>query len=147
MASVHDVAAYILSKQDGPISTWKLQKLVYYSQAWHLAWEQEPLFPEVIEAWANGPTVFELFDLHRGKFSVLKWDEGDPSNLTMSQKSVIDAVLEFYGDKSGSWLRELTHMERPWQSAREGLTPTARSTKPIDLDEMLDYYSGLASSV
>jgi uncharacterized phage-associated protein len=32
MASVHDVASYILHKT-GSISTWKLQKLAYYSQA------------------------------------------------------------------------------------------------------------------
>ena len=34
--SVHDVAAYILKKQ-GEMSAMKLQKLVYYSQAWSLA--------------------------------------------------------------------------------------------------------------
>ena len=37
MASVYDVAAYILEKQ-GAMTTWKLQKLVYYSQAWSLVW-------------------------------------------------------------------------------------------------------------
>jgi uncharacterized phage-associated protein len=46
MANVHDVAAYILEKVGEPISTMKLQKLVYYSQAWHLAWDEEPLFFE-----------------------------------------------------------------------------------------------------
>ena len=34
MASVFDVSAYILDRQ-GPMTTWKLQKLVHYSQAWH----------------------------------------------------------------------------------------------------------------
>jgi uncharacterized phage-associated protein len=35
MADVHDVAAYILG-QRSPITALKLQKLVYYSQAWSL---------------------------------------------------------------------------------------------------------------
>ena len=57
--SVFDVAAYILDKL-GPISTIKLQKLVYYCQAWSLVWDEEPLFSERIEAWVNGPVVREL---------------------------------------------------------------------------------------
>ncbi len=56
MASAHDVGKYVLEKR-GSMTTWKLQKLVYYSKAWHLVWEGEPLFPEHIEAWANGPVV------------------------------------------------------------------------------------------
>jgi len=60
MASVHDVAAYILREQ-GAMSTWKLQKLVYYSLAWHLVWDDEPLFEEPIQAWANGPVVRALY--------------------------------------------------------------------------------------
>jgi len=49
--SVHDVAAYILKKQ-GEMSAMKLQKLVYYSQAWSLVWDEKPLFRAQIEAWA-----------------------------------------------------------------------------------------------
>jgi len=59
MANVRDVAQYILGKV-GQTSTWKLQKLVYYSQAWHSVWEDEPLFDAGIEAWANGPVCPEL---------------------------------------------------------------------------------------
>ena len=45
-----DVAAYILQEQ-GPTPALKLQKLVYYSQAWSLVWDDKPLFEEEIEAW------------------------------------------------------------------------------------------------
>ncbi|WP_307850044.1 MULTISPECIES: type II toxin-antitoxin system antitoxin SocA domain-containing protein [unclassified Saccharopolyspora] len=38
----------------------KLQKLVYYSQAWHLVWDERPLFDEPVQAWANGPVVPDL---------------------------------------------------------------------------------------
>lgn len=54
--TVFDVAEYIL-EQHGEMTSMKLQKLVYYCQAWHLAWSDEPLFRESIEAWANGPVV------------------------------------------------------------------------------------------
>ena len=45
MASVFDVAAYILQKQ-GFLTTWKLQKLVYYGQAWSLVWDDDALSPK-----------------------------------------------------------------------------------------------------
>ena len=54
MASVFDVAKYILHKS-GRLSTWKLQKLCYYAQAWEIAWTETPIFEEDFEAWANGP--------------------------------------------------------------------------------------------
>ena len=59
-----DVADYILAKK-GTMSAMKLQKLVYYAQAWHLVWEDKELFPEEIQAWANGPVVPSLYTLHQ----------------------------------------------------------------------------------
>jgi hypothetical protein len=43
--TVFEVAAYIISKL-GTISAMKLQKLVYYCQAWALVWDEKPLFLE-----------------------------------------------------------------------------------------------------
>ena len=69
MATVFDVAKYILRKC-GRISTWKLEKLCYYSQAWTMAWDEIPLFNEDFEAWANGPVCPEFFKEHKGMFSI-----------------------------------------------------------------------------
>ena len=65
MANALDVAAAIL-KRTGPIPAMKLQKLVYYSQAWSLVWDDRPLFKDRIEAWANGPVIPNLYRAHRG---------------------------------------------------------------------------------
>lgn len=43
MANVFDTAKYILEFR-GKMSTMKLQKLCYYSQAWALVWDDAPLF-------------------------------------------------------------------------------------------------------
>src|SRR5689334_5878093 len=59
-ASVHDTAAFIL-KVHGPVSAMKLEKLVYYCQAWSLVWDERPMFSERIEAWANGPVCPDLY--------------------------------------------------------------------------------------
>ena len=145
-ATVDDVTRYILGKL-GPTSAMKLQKLVYYCQAWSLVWDEAPLFNEKIEAWANGPVVRELWEHHRGSITLRPpWSQGDESRLSGTQKETIDAVLNYYGDKSAQWLSDLTHAERPWQSAREGLGPGDRGSREISLDEMADYYSGIAAS-
>ena len=144
MATVHDVAAYILKKYGSPMTTWKLQKLVYYSQAWSLVWDEQPLFHARIEAWANGPVVPALYQRHRGLFEVGSWSAGDYDHLTESERATVDGVLEFYGSKTSQWLSDLTHSERPWQEARGTLAPGERGTRVITLDSMHGYYSGLS---
>ena len=139
MATAHDVAKYILQK-NGEMDTWKLQKLVYYSQAWHLVWDGEPLFDERIEAWANGPVVPDLYRVHRGRFRMKSWPHGSVARLTKSQRESIDVVLRHYGRRTGFALRELTHKEAPWKQARDGLPPGAPSKKVIDHAAMAFYY-------
>jgi uncharacterized phage-associated protein len=142
MANVRDVAGYILEKT-GPISAWKLQKLVYYAQAWHCVWEEAPLFSERIEAWANGPVCRALYELHRGRFVLDQFYGANSENLTPAEKETIDSVVAFYGKYDGQQLSDLTHMERPWQDARSGLDPAERGDKEITLEAMSEYYGGL----
>lgn len=144
MASVFDVAAYILTKQS-PISAMKLQKLVYYSQAWSLVWDERALFPERIEAWANGPVVPALYRQHRGSFTVSSISRGDPRALDDDARATIDAVLDFYGRKSPRWLSDLSHMEDPWRMAYGDTYPGGRCEEEITLASMAEYYEGLRS--
>lgn len=140
-STVHDVAAYIL-RQRGEMTAMKLQKLVYYCQAWSLVWDEEPLFEEEIRAWVNGPVVPALYERHQGKFKVTTW-EGAPSNLTPNQRDTIDKVLEFYGDKPSQVLSDLTHREPPWMSARKGLGIGERGNQVITHASMAEYYGSL----
>lgn len=142
MASVHDVASYILHKQ-GSISTWKLQKLAYYSQAWSLVWDEKPLFDAQIQAWANGPVVPELYKLHRGQYTVSRWPEGSGARLTKAEKETVDSVLGSYGQLNGRQLSLITHNEGPWLEARQGLAPTERCTRQIKPEAMQAYYTWL----
>jgi uncharacterized phage-associated protein len=137
MASVLDVAAYIL-KAHGPMTAMKLQKLVYYCQAWSIVWDDEEIFPEEIEAWKNGPVVRRLWDAHKGQYRVDQIKGGDPDALTDAQRETVDTVLEFYGDKSAQWLSDLTHMEDPWKKAWEN-----RANSIISKEELSEYYSSL----
>lgn len=145
MASVFDVAKYVINKKH-PITTMKLQKLVYYCQAWSLAWDEVPLFQEDFEAWANGPVCPELFERHRGLFRLDADFLSDIPNyaFTEAEKETMDNVIDHYGDKSPEWLSQLTHMEYPWKNAR-GNTPLGEPCKTVITKEsMMFYYGGLA---
>lgn len=142
MANVNDVARYIL-EQCGTLTAMKLQKLVYYSQAWSLVWDERPLFEAKIEAWANGPVVPALYAEHKGLFQVERWPKGDSSLLQPAERETIDAVLRFYGHRSSQWLSELTHQEAPWLEARQGLAVGERGNREITLASMAEYYGSL----
>jgi uncharacterized phage-associated protein len=142
VVSAHDVAAYILSKRT-PLTGMKLQKLLYYSQAWSLVFDDAPLFADRIEAWANGPVVPVIYQMHKGEFSVKEWPSGNAGALSTEQGDTVDSVLEFYGPRDAQWLSDLTHLEDPWKKARVGLPPGSRSDREITLIAMYEYYSSL----
>lgn len=144
MATVFDVARYILH-QTGPITTWKLQKLCYYAQAWHLAWTDRPLFEEDFEAWRNGPVCPALYALHRGQYHIEEDDiyDGHIENLTDDERESIDIVLNGYAARDPYELREQTHSEAPWRDARGSLPENAPSTALISKDSMAAYYASL----
>ncbi len=142
MASVFDVAAYIL-RACGQMTAMKLQKLAYYAQAWSLVWEEEPLFNEEIQAWANGPVCVPLYYAHQGQFTVSNIPKGDPETLLPEQRETVDVIIQYYGDKSSQWLSDLTHMEAPWLEARQGVHAGERCTEVITHAAMAEYYGGL----
>ncbi len=144
MASIFDVAKYILEKK-GNMSTWKLQKLCYYSQAWEIAWTEIPLFDEDFEAWANGPVCPDLFRIHQGKFIVDVKDIfiGNSNNLTQEQKQDIDIILKDYGEMEPYDLRELSHSEAPWKNARGNLPEGEKCQNLITKTSMGEYYGSL----
>lgn len=142
MVNVLDVASYILANK-GSMTAMKLQKLVYYAQAWSLVWDESPLFRHRIEAWANGPVAPTLYRAHRGKFKVSHIHGGKSRKLNQTQKETVNAVLDYYGGKSSQWLSDLTHSEAPWADARNGLTPGQRGDREITRAAMAEYYGSL----
>ena len=141
MAHSTDVAEFILGRL-GPTPAMKLQKLVYYCQAWSLVWDERPMVCDEFQAWANGPVAPELYDRHRGQFAVGTVN-GNPGTLDQAARDTIEAVIEFYGAKHSQWLSDLTHTEDPWREARGSLPPGARSNAVISHASMAEYYSGL----
>ncbi|MGF0310986.1 Panacea domain-containing protein [Rhodococcus sp. IEGM1428] len=146
MANVHDVAAAILKFHGRPMSAMKLQKLVYYSQAWNLAWTNQALFDDRIEAWRNGPVTTSLYRAHRGMFEVSDWPQGDPTRLSPNESAVVGAVVSTYGPLSARALSDQTHRERPWKISRGSVAEGERSNAVISPSVMRDYYRALSQA-
>jgi uncharacterized phage-associated protein len=139
MATAKDVAEAILERK-GPMDTFRLQKLVYYAQALHVATTGEPLFADRIEAWTNGPVVPSLYQEHRGFYKVASVS-GSSARLDAAALRSIDTMLDYYGDQSSQWLVTQVHLEEPWRSARSGLTARQRTNREISVEAMRSCYA------
>jgi uncharacterized phage-associated protein len=123
MMPARKVARYFLSKVDedagDAISNLKLQKLVYYAQAYHLAMYGEPLIPEQVEAWEHGPVVPDLYRSYKqhGSEPIPPPDDFDASEYDPRTRELLDEVYDVYGQYSAWKLRNMTHAERPWSEA------------------------------
>jgi uncharacterized phage-associated protein len=140
MHSALDVAEYILERL-GETETVKLQKLVYYSQAWSLAWTGEPLFAQKIEAWRLGPVVPELYQMHAGQNAAVSV-RGRSERLELRQRALIDEVLRYYDCFDGRVLSKMTHREDPWKDARGDLPENMYGTAEIPHEAMRRFYAG-----
>ncbi|WP_211438905.1 Panacea domain-containing protein [Corynebacterium glutamicum] len=135
-----DLAKYLLTLGESEMTTMKLQKLVYYCQAYRLAWTGEPMFKEQIRAWTHGPVVYELFTQHKGKFSISADDiEGDATQVKNEDKIVADAVYATFKSLTGWELRERTHAEDPWKNHFSD--SDARHNREIPHSAMQSFYS------
>ncbi|WP_246815517.1 Panacea domain-containing protein [Alloscardovia sp. HMSC034E08] len=143
MISVANVAAYILEKSK-PMTTMKLQKLVYYVQAMSLCRTGKPLIDTEFYAWINGSVSRELFNLHKGLFMIRRRDlqgVNPDEHIDEASKEIIDEVLIILGNETGNSLSERTHNEKPWIDARAGLRANQLGTTPITNQAMMQYYS------
>ena len=131
------------------ISNLKLQKLVYYADAWHLANHGVSIIQEDFQAWVHGPVIPALY----GEYKHFSWQPIERSDLdekayasirnNLEQKTVmlLDAVADSYFGLSAYELEKMTHSELPWRAARNGLADDEPSDNVISKEIMKDYYS------
>ena len=140
----HTIAHWFLCNIDreagDSITHLKLQKLVYYAQAWSMVLLEKELFSEDFQAWAHGPVAPSLFQTYRGSgWEALAAPDECPK-IKDEYKEVLKDVLATYGQKSAKYLERLTHSEAPWKDARGGLAPEEYSQEPISKASIIKYY-------
>lgn len=124
------------------ISNKKLQKLLYYVQAWTLVLYSKKAFDEDIEAWVHGPAIPNVYRVYKDfAFNPIPVAMAASVN-TMDDdvKSVVKDVLEVYGKYDADYLETLTHTEQPWQEARGNQKPFETSKSVISTSSMKAYY-------
>lgn len=142
LLSCFDIAAYFiwLANETGSfMSNWKLQKLVFYAQAWHLALYGKPLFEEDFQAWIHGPVI----PLLHQKYKHFGWQpilEETHPELPKDVVQFLEEVAEEYFACDAYELEQMTHAEDPWNFAREGLPADAPSSEIIKKEWMKEYY-------
>lgn len=121
----------------------KLQKLLYYAQAWNLVFNKNPLFQNNIEAWIHGPAIPEVYQFFKNfdfTDQSIKFEEGDFNTFTADEKKVLNDIWAVYGKYDGPYLETLTHSELPWQEARSGVESSTPSQNVISTERMQQYY-------
>lgn len=123
----------------------KLQKLLYYAQAWSLVLRGKELFSEDFQAWVHGPVLpsqYYRFKRHEWR-PITDELRGAARTGNSSVDRLLASVIDVFGVDTAGALELMTHGERPWIDARRGLSPTAASSSVISKTSMRDYYKNL----
>ena len=158
---IQDVATYcglVLLKEGMTVTPLKLQKILYYVQAWMMVFFNEQLlFGDEPQAWVNGPVYKSVYDRFKdtGRYTQLKKEDfigegaqltdaiasyADRLGLTKKQFGVLNKLLLIYGAKNQDQLVFMTHCEMPWSKARADLEPFENSENPISFKDMYTFY-------
>lgn len=147
------LSEYIL-QTGGGMAHLKLQKLLYYIQALHLAYFEHEIIDDDFEAWLHGPVSRKVYDRVKGLsvlyneilFDPTEWNNGNTpdvlieATLTSDQKELVDEVIENYGKFTPSQLETLSHSEAPWIDARKGYGVADKCSVIIPKEVMREYY-------
>ena len=118
---VADAIIEFCNEHGDVVTNLRLQKLLYYAQAWFLALHDKPLFSDSIEAGERGPVQPDVF----GRLAIL----GTAPILRAFATWVFPKILmnhlgelmEVYGKFSAFDLERLSCDEEPWKAARRSL--------------------------
>ncbi len=138
--NVLDISRYIINysnEKDYGISNLKLQKILYFVQAYFLTNNPNgrPCFREKIEAWDFGPVVPKAYREYKqyGSANIpvmssfvdfydddiwnseRKWF--DSNIISAEHKEMINAVVDKFANYSATDLVTLTHKQAPWNDA------------------------------
>lgn len=149
--NVNVIADYVIQRLNADenvnLINLKLQKLIYYLQAWSLGMIGERFVDSSFEAWVHGPVCRELYDRFKETktlYSFMSMEDvacADPaSSIDPRDRDFINYILDNYAGFSGVELEAMTHKEAPWKEARRGLAPMDACNNVISEDTMREYY-------
>jgi uncharacterized phage-associated protein len=138
------IAKYFLYKanQEGDLITnLKMQKLLYYAQAWYLVNFGRTLFDDQILAWDLGPVIKNVYNkFKKFRHTPILFDDDCKEILKKFKKEDLRFLDEFYDqfiEYSAHDLVNMSHNEEPWKKAHK------TASKIIDPYMMKIFYTKL----
>ncbi|MCI9531489.1 MAG: DUF4065 domain-containing protein [Lachnospiraceae bacterium] len=158
--NVLDICHHVINysnENDYGISNLKLQKVLYFIQAYFLTNKKDgtPCFDEKIEAWDFGPVVPEAYHEYKqygsGDIPAIKsyilFDEDDIWGLERvdfnddivldGDKALINKVIDKFSEYSATDLVSLTHKQSPWLDAY-----VPYQNNEITIEAIREYFNG-----
>ena len=122
----------------------KLQKMMYYADAWHLALFDREITSEKFKAWVHGPVLTSQY--HR--FREFRWmpittEVPRPHTLPELEGHLLE-IVDIFGSEPAVALERMTHQEDPWIEARGNLPPDEPCDAYISKETTKSYYRRLA---
>lgn len=139
MYKVLDVSRYIINysnKKGYGISNLKLQKVLYFVQAYYLVEKNGCCFEEKIEAWNFGPVIPVVYrefkhcggcNIPRITYYFQRINVGDSFHigvakysenvLRRSDRTIIGKIVDAFSRYSATSLVKITHSQQPWIEA------------------------------
>ena len=143
MTNVYDVANFFiditLHNDDDYMTNLRLNKLLYFAQAWTLVKLKRPLFDEDFEAWDLGPVVQCIYHKYKvcGKNPIEETDEDYKyDKFSEQEQTLLIDVMREYGKYTTPTLVNIAHSEgAPWSEAYNN------GQKTINKDSIKSYFS------
>lgn len=136
-----DVAKYFLNRANNEgdlITNLKLQKLLYFTQAWYLVNFDQPLFDEEIKAWQWGPvveSVYHQFKKFRHTPIIYKNKEKIEEKFSEDDIGFLNEFYVVFINYSANDLLQMSHNDLPWQEAVKS------SSQTISIKRLKEYYT------
>lgn len=121
------LSVYILKHAD-PMTLWKLQKLLFYCDAYCLAYFDKELLGDKFEAWVHGPVSRKVYDYFVGRtdsrgrlyydINFTADEDNEFEKLASTQKELISAVLKELSIWDTAELESAVCAGVPWKEAR-----------------------------
>ena len=141
---VLDVCTYVIeysNEKDYGISNLKLQKILYFIQAYFLIGKNDhvPCFKDKIEAWDFGPVVpkaYEKYAEYGSSDIPIAKNEENEGEILGEDKKLIRKVIDKFSVYSATDLVSITQRQGPWLDVYEPY-----KTNEIMIDEIRKFFA------
>lgn len=142
---VLEIAKYFIFKGKNSekyrVTNMKLHKLLYFSQGFHLAIENKPIFFEEIYMYEHGPLIKSVHAKYRKyTYHTIPEECNDEFSFNQDTREFLDDVWNLFKLYTSKVLEEIITNDEPWKRARENLFLYQIPTEPLDLNFTKEYF-------